>query len=48
MKLIEEGKAKLDDDLRPLVPELASMQILRGFNGEEPILEKNTRPISFR
>jgi CubicO group peptidase (beta-lactamase class C family) len=48
MHLVEQGKASLDDDLRPLVPELAAMKILRGFDGEKPILEENTKPITFR
>ena len=48
MQLVEQGKMKLDEDVRPLVPELAAMQILRGFKGEEPILEDNTRPITLR
>lgn len=48
MQIVEQGKIGLDDDVRPLVPELAAMQILRGFEGDEPILEDNTRPITFR
>ncbi|KAK0384280.1 hypothetical protein NLU13_8368 [Sarocladium strictum] len=48
LHLVEQGKAGLDDDLRPLVPELAAMQILRGFQREKPILEQNTKPITFR
>ncbi|KAK4120646.1 beta-lactamase/transpeptidase-like protein [Parathielavia appendiculata] len=45
----------LDTDLRPLVPELANLQIITGFKapesdgGEgEPILVPNTRPITLR
>lgn len=49
MQIIERGLIELDDDVQPLVPELADMQILRGFDADEkPILEDNTRPITLR
>lgn len=49
MQLVEKGLIKLDDDMRPLVPELAKMQILRGFDdGDKPILEDNVKPITLR
>ena len=48
MHLVEQGKIGLDDDVRPLVPELAAMQVLRGFDGEKPILEDITTPITLR
>lgn len=39
----------LDQDLRPLVPELNSLQILRGFDDDgEPRVEKNTAPVTLR
>lgn len=49
MQLSEKGQVKLDDDTRPLVPQLAAMQILRGFDTDDkPILEDNTKPIMLR
>ena len=40
---------KLDDDVRPRIPQLAAMQILRGFKEDgTPILEDNTRAITLR
>lgn len=49
MQAVERGLIGLDDDVRPLLPELAGAQILRGFDEEgKPILEKNTHPITLR
>ncbi|KAK3313120.1 beta-lactamase [Apodospora peruviana] len=50
MQLVERGLINLDDDdLRKLVPELAQMQILKGFTDDEhPILEDNDKPITLR
>lgn len=49
MQLVEKGLLKLDEDVRPLVPELAKMQILRGFDKDDkPILEDNVMPITLR
>ncbi|KAH8684126.1 beta-lactamase/transpeptidase-like protein [Ilyonectria robusta] len=49
MQLFERGLIHLDDDARSLVPELANVQILRGFNDEDkPVLENNTDPITLR
>lgn len=49
MQLVEKGLIKLDEDVRPLVPELAKMQILRGFDEDgKPILEDNVKPITLR
>lgn len=49
MQLVEKGLFKLDEDVRPLVPELAKMQILRGFDKDDkPILEDNVKPITLR
>lgn len=48
MQLVEQGKWKLDDDMRLIVPSLR-MPILRGFDQDDkPILEENTRPITLR
>jgi CubicO group peptidase (beta-lactamase class C family) len=49
MQLVERGVIDLDHDVRPLVPELAKMQILRGFDAEDkPILEDNHTAITLR
>ncbi|KAK4187790.1 beta-lactamase/transpeptidase-like protein [Podospora australis] len=48
MQIVERGLIGLDDDVRSLVPELAGMQILQGFEDteEKPILVDNDRPIT--
>lgn len=49
MQLVEQGLIGLDDDLRPLVPQLGQMQILKGFDSDEkPILEDHDTPITPR
>ncbi|KAK1977832.1 beta-lactamase [Colletotrichum cereale] len=49
MQLVERGAVGLDDDLREIVPRLAAMQILRGFDADDqPILEDNTTPVTLR
>lgn len=49
MQVVEHGLVGLDDDVRPLIPELAAMQVLRGFDAKgKPILEDNTKPITLR
>ncbi|KAK4141683.1 acyltransferase LovD [Dichotomopilus funicola] len=50
LTLVERGLFSLDSDVRPLIPELAALQILRGFdptNGA-PILEDNDTKITLR
>lgn len=46
MQLVERGRIGLNDDVRTLIPELADMQILRGFAEDRPILEDDTKPIT--
>ncbi|ROW02556.1 hypothetical protein VPNG_07844 [Cytospora leucostoma] len=49
MQLVEKGRVGLDDDVRPLVPQLAEMRVLRGFVGADiPYLEENKAPITLR
>lgn len=51
LQLVERKLLTLDDDVRPLVLELANAQILRGFdesNSGAPILEPNTSPMTIR
>ncbi|KAK8062479.1 hypothetical protein PG997_014576 [Apiospora hydei] len=52
LQLVDRGLLTMDQDLRSLEPELAAMEILRGFDDDghagegKPILEPNTRPIT--
>ncbi|KAJ6035274.1 uncharacterized protein N7446_010039 [Penicillium canescens] len=50
LTLVERGLFSLDSDVRPLVPELAGLNILRGFNPANgaPILEDNDTEITLR
>jgi CubicO group peptidase (beta-lactamase class C family) len=49
MQLVERKAVGLDDDMKDLIPELAKMQILRGFDADDkPILEDNPKPITLR
>lgn len=49
MQLVEQGKLSLDQSLSAIAPELAAIQILRGFTEDgAPILEKNTTEITLR
>lgn len=45
MKLVKDNKVGLDKDVRRLLPELANMQILRGFDADDTTrLEDNIKP----
>ncbi|KAK3985280.1 beta-lactamase/transpeptidase-like protein [Cladorrhinum sp. PSN332] len=51
LQLVGRNLLTLDGDLRPLIPEFAKVQILRGFdesNSGTPILEPNTSPVTLR
>ena len=49
IQIVEKGLTQLDDDVRGIVPQLAQMQILRGFDdNDKHILEENTEPITLR
>ncbi|KAK1759034.1 acyltransferase LovD [Echria macrotheca] len=49
MSLVEQGILNLDADMRPVVPELGKLPILRGFDDDgQPILEENKDPITLR
>lgn len=51
MQLVDKGLIGLDDDVRPLVPQLAQAKILRGFVGADiPYLDDNSpnHPITLR
>jgi len=49
MQLVEQGKLSLDDPIGKLLPDLASPQVLEGFDADgEPILRPARRPITLR
>ena len=49
MQLVEQGKLSLDDPIGKLLPDLASPQVLEGFDAKgEPKLRPATRPITLR
>jgi CubicO group peptidase (beta-lactamase class C family) len=49
LQLVEKGLITLDEDVRPMVPDLAKLQLLKGFDvSGKPILEENTKPITLR
>ncbi|KAK4161697.1 beta-lactamase/transpeptidase-like protein [Cladorrhinum sp. PSN259] len=50
LQLVQRNLLTLDQDLRPLIPEFAKAQILRGFDesGTQPILEPNASPLNLR
>lgn len=49
LQLVEKGLLTLEEDLRQRVPELAALQILKGFDEEgQPILEENKNQITLR
>jgi methyl acetate hydrolase len=49
MQLVEQGKLSLDDPIGKLLPDLASPQVLEGFDAQgEPILRPARRPITLR
>lgn len=49
MQLVEQGLITLDQDVRSLVPELNTLDIIRGFDADDkPIVEKNTNSVTLR
>jgi methyl acetate hydrolase len=49
MQLVEQGKLSLDDPIGKLLPDLASPQVLEGFDAQgEPVLRAAKRPITLR
>jgi methyl acetate hydrolase len=49
MQLVERGKLSLDDPIKDVLPELASPQVLEGFDASgEPKLRPAKRPITLR
>ena len=48
MLLVESGRLSLDAPVETLLPELAAMSILEGFDGDAPVLRANSTPITLR
>ncbi|MGI9331547.1 MAG: serine hydrolase domain-containing protein, partial [Gammaproteobacteria bacterium] len=49
LQMVEQGKLELDADLGGLLPELASVQILDGFNANgSPRLRERASPVTLR
>ena len=49
LQLVERNLLSLDQDIRPLVPEMGKPQILKGFSEDgSPVLEDNEAPITLR
>jgi CubicO group peptidase (beta-lactamase class C family) len=49
MQLVEQGKLSLDEPIGKLLPDLASPQVLEGFDADgEPMLRPAQRPITLR
>ncbi|KAJ9132389.1 Beta-lactamase [Coniochaeta hoffmannii] len=49
LQVVERGLITLEEDVRPLLPDLAKLQLLRGFSESgEAILEENNKPITLR
>lgn len=47
---VDQGLVTLDEDVRDLVPELADLDVLQGFDDNDgtPLLRKCTAPITLR
>lgn len=50
LQIVEKGLITLDEDIRPKIPFLNEVEIIKGFNNttRKPILEPNTSPITLR
>lgn len=49
MQLVEQGRLTLDDDLGPLLPQLANPQVLQGFDSDgKPVTRPAAGPITLR
>ena len=49
VQLVERGVISLDEDIKPMLPELAKLQILNGFDEESnPIMQENNSSITLR
>ena len=48
LQLVEAGLIKLDDDVSKILPEVGQQKILKGFDGDTPILEDRKKPLTLR
>lgn len=49
LQIVEKGVVTLDQDVRQIVPDLAKLQLLQGFDDSgKAILAENTKPITLR
>lgn len=49
LQVVEKGLVGLDDDLGKLVPELANLEVLKGFDTDgKPILTKQGKAVTLR
>lgn len=48
LQLVEAGLIKLDDDVSKILPEVGQQKILKGFDGDSPILEDRKNPLTLR
>lgn len=50
MRLVKSGKLNLDDDMSPIIPEIAKQEVLVGFHETtgEPQFRKRTNPLKLR
>ena len=49
MQLVEQGRLNLDDDIGKLLPQLASPEVLEGFDGQgKPLTRPAAGPITLR
>ncbi|KAI6856361.1 beta-lactamase family protein [Hortaea werneckii] len=46
LQLVEAGLIKLDDDVSKILPEVGEQKILKGFDGDTPILEERKNPLT--
>ena len=43
LQLVEQGKVSLDDEVTSLLPEFGKLQVIAGFEGDQPILRPPSR-----
>lgn len=48
LQLVEQGRISLDDEVATHLPEFGKLQILEGFDGDQPILRDPSRPALVR
>ncbi|KAI7229085.1 beta-lactamase family protein [Hortaea werneckii] len=46
LQLVEAGLIKLDDDVSKILPEVGEQKILKGFDGDTPMLEDRKSPLT--